>query len=65
MQQAGDWALCHSHVPQVPPGALCLHVLPTPAQQGHIQGAEQQAVLPAMLSASLQLMAFMLLSSPP
>ena len=57
LQQAGDWALRDSHAPQVPPRALCLHVLPATAQQGHVQGTEQQALLPALLSASLQLTA--------
>ena len=67
MQQAGDRSLRDGHVPQVPPRALRLHVLPAPAQQGHLQGAEQQAVLPAVFSPSVQLRAFTLPSrlSPP
>jgi len=58
VQQTGYRPLRDGHVPQVPPGTLCLHVLPEPAQQGHVQRTEQQAVLPAVFSPSVQLRAF-------
>jgi len=45
----------HSNVPQVPPRALHVLLLPEAAQQGHLQGAERQALLPWLLREALQL----------
>lgn len=48
-------SLHHRHVQEVPPGALCLLVLPQATQQGHLQGAERQALLPRVLRQALRL----------
>jgi len=45
----------HGNVPQVPPRALHLLLLPEAAQQGHLQGAERQALLPWLLREAVQL----------
>ena len=58
VQQAGDGPMRDCHVPQVPPGALRVHLLPATTQQGNVQGAEQQAVLSAVLRPVVQLRAF-------
>lgn len=42
-------SLHHCHVQEVPPGALCLLILPQATQQGNLQGAERQAILPRVL----------------
>lgn len=48
-------SLHHRHVQEVPPGALRLLVLPQATQQGHLQGAERQALLPRVLRQALRL----------
>ena len=60
MQQAGDRSMRDGNVSQVPPRTLRLHLLPATAQQGHVQGTEQQALLPAVFPATFQLMSFIL-----
>ena len=45
----------HGHVPQVPPRALHLLLLSAAAEQGYLQGAERQALLPRLLRETLQL----------
>lgn len=40
--------LHHRHVPQVPPRALCVRVLPQATQQGHVQRAKRQTILPLL-----------------
>lgn len=45
----------HCHVPQVSPRALHVLVLSEATQQGDLQGAERQALLPRLLREALQL----------
>lgn len=55
LSQAHYRSLHHCYVPQVPSGTLCLLVLPEATEQGHLQGAERQALLPWMLRQTLRL----------
>jgi hypothetical protein len=38
----------HGHVQEVSPGTLCLLLLPETVEEGHVQRARRQAVLPRM-----------------
>ena len=53
MQQAHFRSLHHGHVPQVPSGTFCMFVLLEAAQQGHLQGARGEALLPRVLRSPL------------
>lgn len=55
LPEAHHWSLYHRHGQEVPPRALRLCLLPQAAQQGHLQGAERQALLPELLCEALLL----------
>lgn len=55
LPEAHHRSLYHRHGQEVPPRALCLCLLPQAAQQGHLQGAERQALLPELLCEALLL----------
>jgi len=55
LPEAHHGPLHHGHGQEVPPGALCVRLLPEAAQQRLLQGAERQAVLPGLLRQALQL----------
>lgn len=55
LPEAHHGPLHHRHVQEVPPGALCLRLLPEATKQGHVQGAERQTVLPRLLHQAVQL----------
>lgn len=55
LPEAYHGPLHHRHGQEVPPGALCLCLLPQAAEQGHLQGAERQALLPELLPQALLL----------
>lgn len=47
--------LCDGDVQEISPRAFCLHILPTAAQQRHIQGTEWEAVLSRVLQQTVRL----------
>jgi len=49
LRPANQRSLCDGNVQEVPPPTFCLYVLSWRVEQGYIQGAEWQAVLPCML----------------
>jgi len=48
-------SLHNGDVPQIPSRALCMRVLPEAAEQGHVQRAERQALLPRLLREALRI----------
>lgn len=48
-------SLHNSHVPQIPSRALRVRVLPETAEQGYLQGAKRQTVLPWLLRQALRM----------
>ena len=55
LREADHRPLHHGDAQEVPPGALRVRVLPQAAQQGHVQGAEREALLPSVLREAVRL----------
>ena len=55
LPEASDGQVHHGHGQEVAPGALHLCLLPQATQQGHLQGAPPQPLLPALLHQALRL----------
>lgn len=49
MLEADHRTVHHGHVQEVPSRAFCVRLLPEATEQGNVQGAERQAILPWML----------------